>query len=226
MHFASLLCILLVTHARQAIHTVLLHVLAYLPLPLTSTLMPRNKTLLPFAVGAREVEPSLGLLQVGNQTLEKNVWTRPENDTNLRPAYYVSTYNGSSDLAGQLSAAFAATAMVFRDSDLAYYQKLMNMSTLLYAAGVSRRGSYTFTLDYPCATNTASSNVVQAAKPVCPPGDEMFLGAMVATYNSTSYYDDLTWAAAWLNLATEDPAYLSDAYRSVFCAIVCIPYCT
>ena len=141
------------------------------------------------------------------------MWTRPENDTNPRPAYYVSTYNGSSDLAGQLSAAFSATAMVFRDSDLAYYQKLMNMSTLLYAAGVSRRGVYTSKLDYPCATNTASSNVVQAAKPVCLPGDEMFQGAMVATYNSTSHYDDLTWAAAWLNQATQDPAYLNDAYR-------------
>ena len=153
-----------------------------------------------------------GLLQVGNQTLEKNLWTRPENDTNPRPAYYVSTYNGSSDLASQLSAAFSATAMVFRDSDLAYYQKLMNLSTLLYGAGVARRGSYTFGLDYPCATNTASSNVVQASKPVCVPGDEFFKGAMVATYNSTSYYDDLTWAAAWLSQATQDPAYLNDAY--------------
>ena len=164
-----------------------------------------------FGYGVGMVEP----LQVGNQTLEKGVWTRPEDDTNVRPAYYMSTYNGTSDLAGQLSAAFSATAMVFRDSDLAYYQKLMNISTLLYSAGTRRRGIYTFGLNYPCATNTASSNVVQTAKPECRPGDELFQGAMVASYNSTSYNDDLTWAAAWLNLATQDPAYLSDAYRSV-----------
>ena len=161
-----------------------------------------------------------GLLQVGNQTLEKALWTRPENDTNPRPAYYVGTYNGSSDLAGQLSAAFAATAMVFQDSDPAYYQQLMNKSTLLYAAGIPRRAAYTHLSNYPCATNTASNSVVQAAKPVCLPGDEVFRGAMVATYNSTSIYDDLTWAAAWLNLATKDPAYLADAYRSVSCAFV------
>ena len=35
---------------------------------------------------------------------------------------------------------------------------------------------------------------------------------MVYWYNSTSYRDDLTWAAAWLYKATNDPGYLSDAY--------------
>lgn len=165
----------------------------------------------------------LGMLQVGNQTLEKSIWTRPENDTNPRPAYYVSTYNGSSDLAGQLSAALSATAMVFRASDPAYSQKLMNMSTLLYEAGKQRRGSYTYALNYPCATN-ASSFEDQTSGPQCVPGDELFQGAMVATYNSTSYFDDLTWAAAWLNLATNDSAYLTDAYRLAFCAILCTDY--
>ena len=136
----------------------------------------------------------------------------------------MTTYNGTSDLAGQLSAAFSATAMVFRDSDQAYYEKLMNLSTLLYAAAVRRRGAYTNKLNYPCATNTASSNVVQTAKPECVPGDELFSGAMVATFNSTSYNDDLTWAAAWLNMATSDPAYLNDAYRSVSCAFLRIEH--
>lgn len=159
----------------------------------------------------------LEMLQVGNQTLEKGTWTRPENDTNPRPAYYVSTYNGSSDLAGQLSAAFSATAMVFRESDLAYHQKLMNMSTLLYEAGKQRRGPYTYGLNYPCATTNAS--VVQASGPQCVPGDELFQGAVVATYNSTSYLDDLTWAAAWLNVATDDPAFLNDAFRLVLCGL-------
>ena len=35
---------------------------------------------------------------------------------------------------------------------------------------------------------------------------------MVYWYNSTSYYDDLMWAAAWLYKATGDPGYMSDAY--------------
>ncbi|KAL3150937.1 hypothetical protein ABBQ32_000684 [Trebouxia sp. C0010 RCD-2024] len=151
--------------------------------------------------------------QVGNQTQEKAVWTRPEDDTGPRPAYYVTTYNGTSDLAGQLSAAFSATAMVFQSTDQAYYERLMNVSTLLYDAGTRRRGSYTRGHIYPCATNLASTSVVQTAVPECLPGDEFFKGAMLATFNSTSWADDLTWAAAWLNVATGDPAYLSDAYR-------------
>ena len=41
---------------------------------------------------------------------------------------------------------------------------------------------------------------------------QVFNGSMVYWYNSTSYYDDLTWAAAWLWKATGDPGYYSDAW--------------
>ena len=44
------------------------------------------------------------------------------------------------------------------------------------------------------------------------PAVQAFNGSMVYWYNSTSYRDDLTWAAAWLYKATSDPGYLSDAY--------------
>ena len=36
---------------------------------------------------------------------------------------------------------------------------------------------------------------------------------MVYWYNSTSYRDDLAWAAAWLYKATSDPGYLGDVYN-------------
>lgn len=36
---------------------------------------------------------------------------------------------------------------------------------------------------------------------------------LTARYNSTSYYDDLTWAATWLYSATGQIQYLSDAYN-------------
>lgn len=49
-------------------------------------------------------------------------------------------------------------------------------------------------------------------KPNCPPPDEVFKGSMVAYYNSSSYRDDLAWAAAWMYRATGDGAYLNDAY--------------
>ena len=44
------------------------------------------------------------------------------------------------------------------------------------------------------------------------PAVQAFNGSMVYWYNSTSYRDDLTWAAAWLYKATGDSGYLSDAY--------------
>ena len=44
------------------------------------------------------------------------------------------------------------------------------------------------------------------------PKMQAFNGSMVYWYNSTSYRDDLTWAAAWLFKATADPGYLADAY--------------
>lgn len=42
---------------------------------------------------------------------------------------------------------------------------------------------------------------------------QAFNGSMVYWYNSTSYRDDLTWAAAWLYKATGDKDYLSNAYK-------------
>ena len=163
-----------------------------------------------------DIETGLTLLlvlQVGNETVEKATWTRPEDETTDRPAYYMTTYNGTSDLAGQISAAFTSTAMVFQDSDPVYYATLMNYSTLVYAAGARNRAAYTSQFIYPCAADVDSTDVITTGTPECLPGDELYEGAMLATYNSTSYLDDLTWAAAWLNMATGDSAYLDDAYR-------------
>lgn len=47
----------------------------------------------------------------------------------------------------------------------------------------------------------------------CKPGDELFKGAMVATFNSTSYLDDLAWSALWLYRATKNETYLQGAIR-------------
>ena len=40
---------------------------------------------------------------------------------------------------------------------------------------------------------------------------QVFSGSMVGQYNSTSFLDDLAWAASWLYKATEDSDYLADA---------------
>lgn len=45
----------------------------------------------------------------------------------------------------------------------------------------------------------------------CPPPDQVFRGSMVYWYNSTSYRDDLAWAAAWMYKATGDQARTTTA---------------
>lgn len=58
---------------------------------------------------------------------------------------------GTSDLAGQLVAALASSAMVFREKDLKYSNKLMGEAMQLYAAANRKRGKWSDKFIYPCA---------------------------------------------------------------------------
>ncbi len=58
---------------------------------------------------------------------------------------------GTSDLAGQLVGAFVSTAMVFRDKDPKYYDKLMTEARDLYSAAVGRKKAYSAPFIYDCA---------------------------------------------------------------------------
>ncbi len=49
-------------------------------------------------------------------------------------------------------------------------------------------------------------------RPSCKQPDVAFRGSMVYWYNSTSFRDDLAWAASWMYKATQDSDYLGDAY--------------
>lgn len=54
-----------------------------------------------------------------------------------RPTYNVSTADGASDLAGDMAAAFAASALVFQESDPAFAAQLTQAAVTLYQAAVS-----------------------------------------------------------------------------------------
>ncbi|KAK9837911.1 hypothetical protein WJX74_007544 [Apatococcus lobatus] len=79
--------------------------------------------------------------QVGNLTEDLNMWERPENIDVGRPVYSISTADGASDLAGQMSAAFAAAAIVFQQDDSGYSGLLRNRSITLYEAANRTKGS-------------------------------------------------------------------------------------
>ena len=76
---------------------------------------------------------------MGNWSLESDYWGTYEPLTAAtmpRPGYNVSTADGASDLAGSMAAAFAASALVFKQSDPAYSAQLQTAAVTLYT-GVS-----------------------------------------------------------------------------------------
>lgn len=75
------------------------------------------------------------LLQVGNWSLESQYWGVYEGLTEAtmpRPGYNVTTAAGASDLAGSMAAAFAASALVFKESDPTFAAELTTAATEMY----------------------------------------------------------------------------------------------
>ena len=88
-----------------------------------------------------------------------------------------------SDLAGETSAALAATSMAFKDSNPTYAATLLQHAKELYTFAKTNQGAYSSSI--PDAQNF---------------------------YNSFSgYMDELAWSAAWLHKATGEQQYLTDA---------------
>lgn len=72
-------------------------------------------------------------------------------------------------------------------------------------------GSYTSKFKYDCTSKYARARVTsKVPRAACPPPTSFAKGSALVFYNSTSYRDDLLWAAAWMYRATNDSAYLAD----------------
>ncbi|KAM5574156.1 endoglucanase 25-like [Rosa sericea] len=92
----------------------------------------------------------------------------------------VLTTGSCADLASEMAAALAAASIVFKDNK-AYSQKLVHGAKTLFAFGrVGGRGLYSA------------------------PGSEASV-----FYNSTSYWDEYVWGAAWMYYATGNNSYLT-----------------
>lgn len=64
--------------------------------------------------------------EVGDGNSDHKCWQRPEDMTTPRQAYRIDANNPGSDLAGETAAAMAAASIVFRRSDPAYSNELLN----------------------------------------------------------------------------------------------------
>eukprot|EP00262_Sarcandra_glabra_P014820 TRINITY_DN441_c0_g6_i1.p1 TRINITY_DN441_c0_g6~~TRINITY_DN441_c0_g6_i1.p1 ORF type:complete len:617 (+),score=69.75 TRINITY_DN441_c0_g6_i1:199-2049(+) len=83
-----------------------------------------------------------------------------------------------SDLAGEMAAALASASIVFKDSKT-YSQKLVHGAGTLFKFARDQRGRYS-----PGGSDPANF------------------------YNSTSYWDEFVWGAAWMYYATGNNSYL------------------
>ncbi|XXG61389.1 hypothetical protein AAC387_Pa05g0018 [Persea americana] len=126
-------------------------------------------------------EPNVLYGEVGDGDNDHYCWQRPEDMTTDRRAYRIDTNNPGSDLAGETAAAMAAASMVFRHSNPAYSNELINHAKQLFEFADKYRGKY-------------DSSIMAAQK----------------YYRSYSGYgDELLWSAAWLYGATNNEYYLN-----------------
>ena len=120
-----------------------------------------------------KAHPSANVLygQVGNGGADHAWWGPAEVMPMARPAYKIDATCGGSDLAGETAAAMAASSMVFRPTDAAYADTLLDPRPA--ALHVRRDGA---------AASTASASPTRRA----------------STTRAAASSDELVWGAAWL----------------------------
>ncbi|MDE7360848.1 MAG: glycoside hydrolase family 9 protein [Oscillospiraceae bacterium] len=119
--------------------------------------------------------------QVGDGNADHGWWGACEVMQMNRPAFKVDRSAPGSTVVGEAAAALAACAVVFEDIDKGYAEECLDHAKRLYRF----------------AEDTKSDSGYTAAN---------------GFYNSWSgFYDELTWAAVWLYIATDDGAWLDKA---------------
>ncbi|XP_071934489.1 endoglucanase 14-like [Coffea arabica] len=123
-------------------------------------------------------EPYVLYGQVGDGRSDHSCWERPEDMTTLRTAYRFDEQHPGADLAGETAAALAAAAIAFRGSDPAYSSQLISHAKQLFD----------FATKFPGKFSDSIPDLRQL-------------------YSSSGFEDELLWAAAWLERATEGKTY-------------------
>ena len=119
--------------------------------------------------------------QVGSGSLDHSWWGPAEVMQMDRPSYRVDMDHPGSAVTGEAAAALASAAIIFADSDSAYSETCLKHAEELFAFADATKDDSGYT-------------------------------AASGYYNSWSgFYDELSWAATWLYLATEDSSYLAKA---------------
>ncbi|XP_078160516.1 endoglucanase 17-like [Carex rostrata] len=125
-------------------------------------------------------KPDVVYVQVGDAFRDHSCWERPEDMDTPRTVYKVDPSHPGSDVAAETAAALAAASIVFRSSDPAYSQLLLDRAVRVFEFADRHRGPYSSSLP----------NVV------CP-----------FYCDVSGYQDELLWGAAWLHKASRRREY-------------------
>lgn len=126
--------------------------------------------------------PTEYYFQVGNGIDDHNWWGQAEVMTMARPSYKVTASNPGATVVAGTSAALAAAAVVFKDTNPQYAEECLKHAKELYIFGDKYQSDAGYS---PAASNF---------------------------YNSGSkWYDELAWACIWLYMATNDSSYIDKA---------------
>ena len=117
---------------------------------------------------------------VGDGLLDHSYWYPPEYMNYDYPSYKIDTEHPGSDIAGEISATFAAASILFKDDDINYSNILLQHAIDLYDFADTYRGDYCTSV----------------------PLMKYFYGV-----NEDGYYDELAWGALWLYRATGNEKY-------------------
>nr|XP_002122707.2 endoglucanase 13 [Ciona intestinalis] len=133
------------------------------------------------------VAPNVLYGQVGDGVADHRYWGRPEDmPSGNRPAFKVDRRKPGTDLAAETAAAMAATSLAIRrkanGSETPYVRNLITHAKQLFNFATTYRKLYHVSI----------------------PGAKKF-------YKSTSFKDELIWAALWIYRATGEDKYIRDA---------------
>lgn len=126
-------------------------------------------------------EPDVYYYQVGDGHLDHAWWGPAEAMTMERPSYKVDKNNPGSTVAAETSAALAVASIVFKDVDSSYSRECLKHAKELFEFADSTKS------------------------------DEGYTKANGFYDSWSGFYDELSWAATWLYLATNDSSYLAKA---------------
>ncbi|XP_061348878.1 endoglucanase 14-like [Gastrolobium bilobum] len=124
-------------------------------------------------------QPNILYGEIGDPDSDHECWQRPEDMTTPRNSFRIDDQHPGSDLAAETAAALASASIAFRSVDPKYASKMLTHAIQLFDFACNQQGVY-------------QSSITPASK----------------VYSSSGYKDELLWAAAWLQRATNKKRYL------------------